>query len=84
MKYLCLIYQDESIRQKLPKAEFEKIHGEYPAFTDDLKKIRPLARKPRASTHPGGDYSQSTRRKDYDHRRPIRGDEEATRRLLPD
>src|SRR5215467_7494507 len=38
MKYLCLIYQDESIRQKLPKAEFEKIHGEYLAFTDDLKK----------------------------------------------
>jgi len=37
MKYLCLIYQDESIRQKLPKAEFEKIHGEYLAFTDDLK-----------------------------------------------
>ena len=38
MKYLSLIYQDESIRQKLPKAEFEKIHSEYPAFTDDLKK----------------------------------------------
>lgn len=38
MKYLCLIYQDESIGQKLPKAEFEKIHGEYLAFTDDLKK----------------------------------------------
>jgi len=37
MKYLCLIYQDESIRQKLPKAEFEKIHGEYLALTDDLK-----------------------------------------------
>jgi len=32
-----LIYQDESIRQKLPKAEFEKIHGDYLAFTDDLK-----------------------------------------------
>jgi len=38
VKYLCSIYQDESIRQKLPKAEFEKIHGEYLAFTDDLKK----------------------------------------------
>ena len=38
MKYLSLIYQDESIRQKLPKVEFEKIHGEYLTFTDDLKK----------------------------------------------
>ena len=27
MKYLCLIYQDESLPQKVPKAEFEKIHG---------------------------------------------------------
>src|SRR5215475_2134299 len=37
MQYLCLIYQDESIVQKLPKAEFEKIHGEYLAFYDELK-----------------------------------------------
>jgi|SRR5918992_176684 hypothetical protein len=38
MKYLCLIYQDESVSQKLPKAEAEKIHGEYLTFTDELKK----------------------------------------------
>ena len=38
MKYLCLIYQDESVPQKLPKAEFEKIHGEYLAFTEEIKK----------------------------------------------
>ena len=38
MKYLCLIYQDESAAQRLPKEEFQKIHGEYLAFTDDLKK----------------------------------------------
>ncbi len=38
MKYLCLIYQDESVSQKLPKAEAEKIHGEYLAFTDKIKK----------------------------------------------
>jgi len=38
MKYLCLIYQDESVPQKLPKAEFEKIHSEYLAFTDEIKK----------------------------------------------
>ena len=38
MKYLCLIYQDETVPQKLPKAEFEKIHSEYLAFTDEIKK----------------------------------------------
>ncbi len=38
MKYLCLIYQNESVSQKLPKAEAEKIHAEYLAFTDEIKK----------------------------------------------
>jgi hypothetical protein len=38
MKYLCLIYQDESLPQKLPKAEFEKLHGEYVAFHEEIKK----------------------------------------------
>ena len=37
MKYLCLIYQDESVVQKFPKAEFEKVHSEYRAFHDELK-----------------------------------------------
>ena len=38
MKYLCLIYQDESVALKLPRAEAEKIHGDYLAFTDEIKK----------------------------------------------
>jgi hypothetical protein len=38
MKYLCLIYQDHSATQVLPKAEAEKIYGEYLAFTDEIKK----------------------------------------------
>jgi hypothetical protein len=37
MKYLCLIYQDESASQKVPKAELEKIYREYLAFTDRIK-----------------------------------------------
>src|SRR5262249_3904781 len=36
--YVCLIYQDESLEQSLPKAEFEKIRGEYSAFHDELQK----------------------------------------------
>jgi hypothetical protein len=38
MKYLCLIYGDETQWQKMPKAEAEKVYGEYFAFTDGLKK----------------------------------------------
>jgi hypothetical protein len=38
MKYLCLIYQDETLRQKKPKAELDKIFAEYAAFTDDIKR----------------------------------------------
>lgn len=37
MKYLCLIYQDETMVQNLAKTEFEKIFGEYQVFTEDLK-----------------------------------------------
>ena len=38
MKYLCLVYQDETLPQKLPRAEFEGIYAEYQAFAEDLKK----------------------------------------------
>jgi hypothetical protein len=38
MKYLCLIYGDETQWQKMPMAEAEKVYGEYFAFTDGLKK----------------------------------------------
>ena len=38
MRYLCLIYQDESVTQTLLKAETEEIHGEYLTFTDEIQK----------------------------------------------
>src|ERR1041384_4922848 len=38
MKYLCLIYQDESVGQKMPAAEIEKIFGEFVAFRDGITK----------------------------------------------
>jgi len=37
MQYLCLIYQDESVSKNRAKAEADKIHGEYLAFTDEIK-----------------------------------------------
>ena len=38
MQYLCLIYGDENLAEKMPKAEAEKMYGEYFAYTDDIKK----------------------------------------------
>ena len=38
MKYLCLIYSDETIWPKLPKTEMEQMMAEYMAFSEGLQK----------------------------------------------
>ncbi|HET9833159.1 MAG TPA: YciI family protein [Vicinamibacterales bacterium] len=38
MKYLCLIYDDEKLVGKMPKAEMDAFMGEYFAFTEGAKK----------------------------------------------
>jgi hypothetical protein len=38
MRYLCLIYDDESKWGTMPKEEAEAMMGEYFAFTEDIKK----------------------------------------------
>ena len=38
MKYLCLIYSDESQWPKMPKAEQDKWMAEYGAFTEGIKR----------------------------------------------
>jgi hypothetical protein len=38
MKYLCMIYDDESKWQKMSKAETDTWMGEYNAFTESIKK----------------------------------------------
>ena len=38
MKYLCMIYDDESSWGKMPKAEADAMMGEYGAFTEGIKK----------------------------------------------
>lgn len=38
MKYLCLIYEDETVWQKMPKAEADKLYAEYSAFKDGITK----------------------------------------------
>jgi hypothetical protein len=38
MRYLCLIYDDESKWGTMPKEQSDAMMGEYYAFTDDIKK----------------------------------------------
>jgi hypothetical protein len=37
MKYLCLIYEDETLWQKMPKVEVDKLYAEYAAFKEGVK-----------------------------------------------
>jgi hypothetical protein len=38
MKYLCLIYEDETVWETMPKADLGKLYAEYSSFKDDIKK----------------------------------------------
>ena len=38
MKYLCLIYSDETMWPKMPKADTDKMISEYREFGDGIKK----------------------------------------------
>lgn len=38
MKYLCLIYEDDTLWQKMPKAEVDRLYAQYSAFKDAVKK----------------------------------------------
>ena len=37
MKYLCLIYADESMFPKIPEAEIQKVMGEYREYHESIK-----------------------------------------------
>jgi hypothetical protein len=51
MRYLCLIYEDETLYERMPKDELDKIFGEYWAFSSDIK---------RTGHHLGGEPLQPT------------------------
>ena len=38
MRYLCLLYGDESRWEKVTKAEMDALYEEYVSFTDDIKR----------------------------------------------
>jgi hypothetical protein len=51
MRYLCLIYEDESKWGTLPKADADAMMGEYFSFTESIKK---------SGHHLGGEALQPT------------------------
>ena len=51
MRYLCLIYEDETLYDRMPKDELDKIFGEYFGFSDEIK---------RSGHHLGGEPLQPT------------------------
>jgi hypothetical protein len=51
MRYLCLIYEDESKWGTMPKAEADALMGEYFSFTEGIKK---------SGHHLGGEALQPT------------------------
>ncbi len=38
MKYVCLMYQDESLLEKMPKEEMDNLNAEYRAFGGEIQK----------------------------------------------
>ena len=38
MKYLCLIYHDENVREAMMKQDADKMRADYFSFTDDIRK----------------------------------------------
>lgn len=38
MKYLCLIYDQESVLGAMPKAQFDAVMGEYFSFTQEIQR----------------------------------------------
>ena len=53
MKYLCLIYDEESKLGTMPKSEMDAFMGEYFAFTDGVKKKRKNSWVGTTSSRPG-------------------------------
>jgi hypothetical protein len=51
MRYLCLIYEDETLYERMPKDEMDQVFGEYFAFSDQIKK---------SGHHLGGEPLQPT------------------------
>ena len=83
MKYLCMIYEDETVWQTMPKADREKLYAEYSAFKDDITKTgHLLGCNPLQPTHTATIVRVRGRGKVSTTPWSLRRDERATRRVL--
>ena len=84
MKYLCLIYDEEKKLAAMPQSESDAFMGEYFAFTEGIQQERPLPRRRGAAAGPDRHDGPDPERQGLHHRRAVRRDQGAARRLLPD
>ena len=84
MRYLCLIYDDESTMSAMPPGACDAFMGEYFTFTDDIRKSGHYLGGEALQPVQHGDDRAGAERQDLHHRRPVRRDQGAARRLLPD
>ena len=84
MKYLCLIYDEEKKLASMGKAEADAFMGEYFAFTEDIRKSGHYVASDALQPVHTRDDRPPAQRQAVDDRRPVRRDEGAARRLLPD
>ena len=84
MKYLCLVCYDEKTLDAMPKEEFEPFSAAHVALDEELRRsgrsiaaeaLQPVRTAVTVRVRNG---------KAVDDRRPVRGDEGAARRDLPD
>ena len=83
MKYLCLIYDEEDKMATMSEGEATR---SWASTSPSPRTSRRAATTGRRGAQAGqhGDHRPGAERQDVDDRRPVRGDEGATRGLLPD
>ena len=82
MKYLCLIYEDETFWTKTPKPELDAMLVEYRAFGTTYKQSGHVPRRQRAAADHVGHDGPRPQRQDVHDGRSIRRDPRAVGRLL--
>ena len=83
MKYMLLIHDEEQVWAKLSEAERKRIYGEYGQFCQQVKATGHYRGRRAAAADRDGDQRPGARRQAAAHRRSVRGDARAARRLLP-
>ena len=83
MQYLLLIYDDEQTWAGMSDDERGQVMQEYFAYTEELSKSGKMVERQRAPADADREDRPCRERREGRHRRPLRRDEGAARRVLP-